>query len=192
MKITKIRFAKSTCQKMALAQSIKAHFQFQIPENLTKNPKIVKKVAEIFQSQKSSCAFFRVIYPSNKITKKSNNVESSQKFDVINTELLGTMDVSKKSENSSEQDGMNEYVETAGEVKDNEVGKHKPENSSGQDEKNKSIEGKEEMEWLDHSEVQSQKHESFGLLLCDYQVDMFSSVLMITSLLQVVHKLDAS
>ena len=43
---------------------------------------------------------------------------------------------------------MNEYVETAGEVKDNEVGKHKPENSSGQDEKNKSIEGKEEMEWL--------------------------------------------
>ena len=54
--------------------------------------------------------------------------------------------MSKKSENSSEprteQDGMNEYVETAGEVKDNEVGKHKPENSSGQDEKNKSIEGK--------------------------------------------------
>ena len=87
--------------------------------------------------------------------------------------------MSKKSENSSEprtkQDGMNEYVETAGEVKDNEVGIHKPENSSGQDEKNKSIEGKEEMEWLDHSEVQSQKHASFGkgLLLCDYQVDMF-------------------
>ena len=53
--------------------------------------------------------------------------------------------MSKKSENSSEQDGMNEYVETAGEVK---VGKHKPENSSGQYEKNKSIEGKEEMEWL--------------------------------------------
>ena len=69
--------------------------------------------------------------------------------------------MSKESENGSEprteQDGMNEYVETAGEVKDNEVGKHKPENSSGQDEKNKSIEGKEEMEWLDHSEVQSQK-----------------------------------
>ena len=65
------------------------------------------------------------------------------------------MDVSKKSENTSEprteQDGMNEYVETAGEIKDNEVGKHKPKNSSGQDEKNKSIEGKEEMEWLDHS-----------------------------------------
>ena len=87
--------------------------------------------------------------------------------------------MSKKSENSSEprtkQDGMNEYVETAGEVKDNEVGIHKPENSFGQDEKNKSIEGKEEMEWLDHSEVQSQKHASFGkgLLLCDYQVDMF-------------------
>ena len=134
----------------------------------------------------------------NKITKKSNNVESSQKFDVINTELLGTRDVSKKSENSSEprpeQDGMNEYVESAGEVKDNEVGKHKPENSSGQDEKNKSIEGKEEMEWLDHSEIQSQKRASFGkdLLLCDYQVDMFSSVLMITSLLQFVHRLDAS
>ena len=87
--------------------------------------------------------------------------------------------MSKKSENSSEprieQDGMNEYVEIAGEVKDNAVGKHKPENISGQDEKNKSIEGKEEMEWLDHSEVQSQKHASFvkGLLLCDYQVDMF-------------------
>ena len=101
--------------------------------------------------------------------------------------------MSKKSENSSEprteQDGMNEYVETAGEVKDNEVGKHKPENSSGQDEKNKSIEGKEEMEWLDHSEAQSQKHASFGkdLLLRDYQVDIFSSVLMTTSLLHVVH-----
>ena len=106
--------------------------------------------------------------------------------------------MSKKSENSSEprteQDGMNEYVETAGEVKDNEVGKHKPENSSGRDEKNKSIEGKEEMEWLDHSEIQSQKRASLGrgLLPCDYQVDMFSSVLMITSLLQVVHRLDAS
>ena len=78
--------------------------------------------------------------------------------------------MSKKSENSSEprteQDGMNEYVETAGEVKDNEVSKHKPENSSGQDEKNKSIEGKEEMEWLDHSEVQSQKHASFGRGAC--------------------------
>ena len=77
--------------------------------------------------------------------------------------------MSKKSENSgeprTEQDGMNEYVETAGEVKDNEVGIHKPENSSGQDEKNKSIEGKEEMEWLDHSEVQSQKHASFGRLV---------------------------
>ena len=40
--------------------------------------------------------------------------------------------MSKKSENGSEprteQDGMNEYVETADEVKDNEVGKHKPEN----------------------------------------------------------------
>ena len=115
--------------------------------------------------QKSSYAFLRVIYNSNKITKKSNNVEGSQKFDVINTELLGTRDVSKESENSSEprteQDGMNEYVETAGEVKDNEVGKHKPENSSGQDGKNKSIEGKEEMKWLDHSEVQSQKYASF-------------------------------
>ena len=89
---------------------------------------------------------------------------------------------------------MNEYVETAGEVKDNEVGKHKPENISGKDEKNRSIEGKEEMEWLDHSEVQSQKRTSFGkgLLLCDYQVDMFSLVLMITSLLHVVHRLDAS
>ena len=109
------------------------------------------------------------MYPSNKITRKSNNVESSQKFDVINTELLGTRDVSKKSENSSEprteQDGMNEYVETAGEVKDNEVAKHKPENSSGQDEKNRSIEGKEEIEWLDYSEVQSQKHASFGRLV---------------------------
>ena len=77
--------------------------------------------------------------------------------------------MSKKSENSSEQDGMNEYVETAGEVK---VGKHKPENISGQDEKKKSIEGKEKMECLNHSEVQSQKHASCseyaaGLLPCD-------------------------
>ena len=90
--------------------------------------------------------------------------------------------------------GRGPRTEQAGEVKDNEVGKYKPENSSGRDEKNKSIEGKEEMEWLDHSEIQSQKHASFGkdLLLCDYQVDMFSSVLMITSLLQVVHRVDAS
>ena len=48
VKITKIRLAKSTCQKVALAQSIKAHFQSQIPENLTKNPKILRKIAEIY------------------------------------------------------------------------------------------------------------------------------------------------
>ena len=175
-------------------------------------------------------AFLRVIYPPNKVSNKSNNVEGNQMFYLINTELLGTRNESKKSENSTEQDGMNEYVEggeaskdikeikkndaiasasskpengskpdkvsndkkgtntvetskkanketklsedklesdfdkdalktgpeTPGEVKDNEVGKHKPENSPGQDEKKKSIEGKEEVEWLDHSEVQSQ------------------------------------
>ena len=48
VKITKIRLAKSTCKKTELAQSIKAHFQSQIPENLTKNPKILRKLAEIF------------------------------------------------------------------------------------------------------------------------------------------------
>ena len=48
MKITKIRFAKSACNKTELAQSIKAHFQSQIPENLTKNPKIVRKIAKNF------------------------------------------------------------------------------------------------------------------------------------------------
>ena len=218
--------------------------------------------------KKSSYAFLRVIYPPNKVSNKSDNVESNQKFYLINTELLGTKNESKKSENSTEQDGMNEYIEggetskdikeikkndaiasaslkpndgskpdkvsddkegtntvetskkanketkssedkpegdfdkdalktgpeTPGEIKDKEVGKHKPENSPGQDEKKKSIEGKEEIEWLDHSEVQSQKQASLGkgLLLCDYQVDMFSSVLMITSLLEVVHRLDAS
>ena len=53
--------------------------------------------------------------------------------------------------------GRGPRTEQAGEVKDNEVGKYKPENSSGRDEKNKSIEGKEEMEWLDHSEPETCK-----------------------------------
>ena len=48
VKITKIRFAKSACKKTELVQSIKAHFQSQIPENLTKNPKILRKIAEFF------------------------------------------------------------------------------------------------------------------------------------------------
>ena len=34
--------------KRELAQSIKAHFQSQIPENLTKNPKILRKFAKNF------------------------------------------------------------------------------------------------------------------------------------------------
>ena len=58
--------------------------------------------------KKSSYAFLRVIYPPNKESNKSNNVESNQKFYLINTELLGTRN---ESENSTEQDGMNEYVE---------------------------------------------------------------------------------
>ena len=199
--------------------------------------------------------------------RTSLNVESNQKFDVINTELLGTRNDSKKSKKSTEQDGMNEHVEggeaskgnkeikknqaiasasskpkkgsepdkvsddkkgtntvetskeanketkscedklegdfgkdalkTGPEIKDKEVGKHKAENSPGQDEKKKSIEGKEKMECLNHLEVQSQKRASCreyatGLLPCDYWVDMFSSVLMITSLLHVVHRLHAS
>ena len=48
VKITKIRFAKSACKETELVQSIKAHFQSQIPENLTKNPKILRKIAEFF------------------------------------------------------------------------------------------------------------------------------------------------
>ena len=51
VKITKISFAKSACKKTELAQSIKAHFQSQIPENLTKNPKILREIAEIFNSK---------------------------------------------------------------------------------------------------------------------------------------------
>ena len=209
-------------------------------------------------SKKSSYAFFRVIYPPNKVSNKSNNVESNQKFYLINTELLGTRN---ESENSTEQDGMNEYVEGGEaskgikEIKKNDViasasskpedgsepdkvrddrketntvetskkanketkssedkleddfgkhalktgpvDKHKPENSPGQDEKKESIEGKEKVECLDHSEVQSQKHASCseyaaGLLPCDHKVDMFSLMLMITSLLEVVHRLDVS
>ena len=42
------------------------------------------------------------------------------------------------------------------------------------------------------TEPETRKFRQGGLLLCDYQVDMFSSVLMITSLLHVVHRLDAS
>ena len=48
VKITKIRLPKSTCKKTELAQLIKAHFQSQIPENLTKNPKILRKIAKKF------------------------------------------------------------------------------------------------------------------------------------------------
>ena len=46
---------------------------------------------------------------ANKITKKFNNVGSNQQFNV-NIELLGTRNDSKKSDNSTEQDGMSEYV----------------------------------------------------------------------------------
>ena len=48
---------------------------------------------------------------ANKITKKFNNVGSNQQFNV-NIELLGTKNDSKKSDNSTKQHGMNEYVAT--------------------------------------------------------------------------------
>ena len=48
VKITKIRLPKSTCKKTELAQLIKAHFHSQIPENLTKNPKILREIAKSF------------------------------------------------------------------------------------------------------------------------------------------------
>ena len=123
--------------------------------------------------------------------KGTNTVETSKK---ANKETKSSED---KLEGDFDKDALKTGPETSGEIKDKEVGKHKPENISGQDEKKKSIEGKEEMECLDHSEVQSQKHASCseyaaGLLPCDHQVDMFSSVLMITSLLQVAHRLNAS
>ena len=51
VKITKIRLAKSTCKKTELAQSIKAHFRSQIPENLTKIPKSLEKLQKIFNPQ---------------------------------------------------------------------------------------------------------------------------------------------
>ena len=228
-----------------LAQSYFSTSLFSISNS--KSLKISPKNCRSGFTKRTSYAFLRVIYPPNKISNKSNNVESNQKFYLINTELLGTKNESKKSENSTEQDGMNEYVETAGEtskdikeikknyaiasasskpedgsepdkmsddkkgtntvetskkanketkssedklegdfdkdalktgpetsgeIKDKEVGKHKPENSPGQDEKKKSIEGKEKMEWFDLSGVQSQKHASCseyatGLLPCD-------------------------
>ena len=47
-------------------------------------------------------------FAANKITKKFN-VGSNQQFNV-NIELLGTRNDSKKSDNSTKQDGMNEYV----------------------------------------------------------------------------------
>ena len=81
----------------------------KIPKNLAK--KISRKIAEMVLPKKSSYAFLRVIYPPNKVSNMSNNVESNQVFYLINTELLGTMNDSKKSENSTEQDGMDEYVE---------------------------------------------------------------------------------
>ena len=98
--------------------------------------------------------------------KGTNTVETSKK---ANKETKSSED---KLEGDFDKDALKTGPETSGEIKDKEVGKHKPENSPGQDEKNKSIEGKEEMECLDHSEVQSQKHASCseyaaGMLPCD-------------------------
>ena len=98
--------------------------------------------------------------------KGTNTVETSKK---ANKETKSSED---KLEGDFDKDALKTGPETSGEIKDKEVGKHEPENSPGQDEKNKSIEGKEEMECLDHSEVQSQKHASCseyaaGMLPCD-------------------------
>ena len=247
----------------------------KIPENFSKkklqkwfHPKNLRTLFSELLPVRTKCQTSRKSKYQSKY-RTSLNVESNQKFDVINTELLGTRNESKKSKKSTEQDGMNEHVEggknsaskpkkgsepdkvsddkkgtntvetskkanketkssedklegdfakdalktgpeTSGEIKDKEVGKHKVENSPGQDEKKKSIEGKEKMECLHHSEVQSQKHASCseyatGWLPCDHQVDMVSLMLIILSwreicqkkliiisLLQVVHRLDAS
>ena len=227
VKITKIRFVKSTCKKYGASTIDKSLCS-------TSNPKSVKiwqKNCRNGLIQKIFVRFFSELPPARtncQTRQKSNsqskyrtslNVESNQKFDVINTELLGTKNESKKSKKSTEQDGMNEHVEggkaskgikeikknhaiasvlskpkngsepdkvsddkkgtntvetskkadketkscedkldgdfdkdaletgpeTPGEIKDKEVGKHKPENSPGQDEKKKSIEGKEKM-----------------------------------------------
>ena len=250
VKITAIRFAKSTCKKYGARTIDKSLCSTSNPKSLKISQKncrngLIQKVFVRFFSElppaRTKCQTRRKSKYQSKY-RTSLNVESNQKFDVINTELLGTKNESKKSKKSTEQDGMNEHVEggkaskgskeikknqaiasasskpengsepdkvsddkkgtntveaskkanketkssedklegdfgkdalkTGPEIKDKEVGKHKAENSPGQDEKKKFIEGKEKMEWFDHSEVQSQKHASCreyaaGWLPCD-------------------------
>ena len=48
---------------MALALLIKAHFRFQIPENLTKNPKILRKIEKKFLIQKIFVRFSQSYLP---------------------------------------------------------------------------------------------------------------------------------
>ena len=72
--------------------------------------------------------------------KGTNTVETSKK---ANEEAKSSED---KLEGYFDKDPLKIGPETPGEIKDNEVGKHKPENSPGQDEKKKSMEGKEKME----------------------------------------------
>ena len=71
--------------------------------------------------------------------KGTNTVETSKK---ANKETKSSED---KLEGDFDKDALKTGPETSGEIKDKEVGKHKPENSPGQDEKKKSIEGKEKM-----------------------------------------------
>ena len=97
-------------------------------------------------------------------SKPENGSEPNKKgtntFEMSKKASKETKSREEKSESDFDKNALKSGSETPGEVKDKEVGKHKPENSPVQDEKNKSIEGKEKMEWLDHSEVQSQKHAS--------------------------------
>ena len=71
--------------------------------------------------------------------KGTNTVKTLKK---ANKETKSSED---KLEGDFGKDVLKTEPETAGEIKDKEVGKHKPENSPGQDEKKKSIEGKEKM-----------------------------------------------
>ena len=71
--------------------------------------------------------------------KGTNTVEMSKK---ANKE---TKSSEEKLKGDFNKNALKNGPETPGEVRDNEVGKHKPDNSPGQDEKKKSIEGKEKM-----------------------------------------------
>ena len=98
------------------------------------------------------------IKKNDAIVSASSKPENGSKPDKVNNDKKGTNTVetskkankeTKSSEDKLEgdfgKDVLKTEPETAGEIKDKEVGKHKPENSPGQDEKKKSIEGKEKM-----------------------------------------------